>query len=223
MVCFSVPGVAGEHLSIPGHDNVEGSQNDCGGKARGPHPARGPNQSAHLHYGGQPNVSDVRAPRTVREVNEFKSLKKFTFRHFVITIHCVCASYYACSAHLNVFSLQGREESDPSAKAAAGRGLSGLPSCRPGERQKEKGGAGATEARGGEGQTEWTCWGAETTSESDFPFRMLVCTKTKFKFANLSFSDCPFLFPFRLSRRRRRGSQNAFLQSHLQMIQKVSK
>lgn len=70
------------------------------------------------------------------------------------------------------FCCQGGEESDPSAKAAAGRGLSGLPPCRPGEGPKEKGGAGAAQARGGEGPTECSCRGAETKSESYFPFML---------------------------------------------------
>lgn len=53
--------------------------------------------------------------------------------------------------------FQGGEEPDPSAKTAAGRGLPGLPSCRPGEGPKEKGGGGAAEARGGEGPAECSC------------------------------------------------------------------
>lgn len=66
------------------------------------------------------------------------------------------------------FLFQRGEEPDPSAKAAAGWGLSGFAPCRPGEGTKEKGGAGAEEARGGEGPTECSCWRAETTSESCF-------------------------------------------------------
>lgn len=64
---------------------------------------------------------------------------------------------------------QGGEEPDPSAKAAAGWGLSCLPPCRPGEGQKETGGTGAAQARGGEGPTKCSCWGTETKSESRFP------------------------------------------------------
>lgn len=60
--CFSVPSIAGEHLPIPGHDSVEGAQNDSGGQTGGAHSARGPYQSAHLHHGCQPNTSDVRTP-----------------------------------------------------------------------------------------------------------------------------------------------------------------
>lgn len=67
---------------------------------------------------------------------------------------------------------QGGEEPDPSAKAAAGWGLSGLPPCRPGEGQKETGGTGAAQARGGEGPTKCACWGTETKSEPHFLFML---------------------------------------------------
>ena len=61
-VCSSVSSIAGEHLSIPGHDYAERSQDDSGGKARGSDSAGGLHQSAHLHHGCQPNISDVGAP-----------------------------------------------------------------------------------------------------------------------------------------------------------------
>lgn len=59
--CFSVPGVAGEHLPVPGHDHAEGPQDDRGGTAGGCHSARGPHQSTYFHHGRQPNISDVGA------------------------------------------------------------------------------------------------------------------------------------------------------------------
>lgn len=71
-VCFSVPSIAGEHLPIPGHDNAEGPQDDSGGQTWRSHSARRLHQSAHLHHGCQPNISDVRAPWTVRRLKEWQ-------------------------------------------------------------------------------------------------------------------------------------------------------
>lgn len=72
---LSVPSAAGEHLPVPGHDRAEGPQDDSGGQAGGSHSAGGAHQSAQLHHGGQPNISDVRTPRTVRQAHSDLTLK----------------------------------------------------------------------------------------------------------------------------------------------------
>lgn len=62
---LSVSGSAGEHVSLPGHDHAEGSQDDCGGEAGGPDPTRGSHQPTQLHHGGQSDLPDVRKARKV--------------------------------------------------------------------------------------------------------------------------------------------------------------
>lgn len=139
MNVFSVAGFAREHLSLPGHDHAEGSQDDRGGEAGGPDPVRGSDQPAELHHGGQSDVPDVRAARKVtgfictyeRRARKLKSKAALTNRARV---------------------SQGREEPDAGAAAAAGRGVPGLSARRPGEGTQEKGGAGAKTA-GGRGRT----------------------------------------------------------------------
>lgn len=59
MTVLSVSGFAREHLSLPGHDHAEEPQDDRGWAAGGPDPARGSDQSAQLHHGGQPDLPDV--------------------------------------------------------------------------------------------------------------------------------------------------------------------
>lgn len=82
--------------------------------------------------------------------------------------------------------VKGGEEPDASAEAAAGRGLPGVPARRPGEGPQEEGGAGAAEARGGEGPAECSCRGEETTGESRF---IILCACGKCS-ARSVYSEC---------------------------------
>lgn len=146
----SVSGPAGEHLPIPGHDYAERPQDDRGGPARGSHSVRGPHQSAQLHHGRQPNAPDVGAPRTVMQAGTRTPNNPHQCRvNFFIAEVQTTATLKSTQ-----LSRQRGEEPDPSAEAAAGRGLPGVPARRPGEGPEKAGGAGAAEAGGGEGSTE---------------------------------------------------------------------